>query len=303
MASLRAAKAAGVKLIMFTSDNFNKYPDAANLLNGMIDEKINIPFFVQCDTQIVRQEPLLELLSKAGCFQIFVGVESFNRKTLLAASKAQNHPKLYSDIVRLGRAHRIDTHFSNIIGFPEDTEAGIREHLNTLIELGPDVASFYILTPIPGTEQYDDFMADGRIYEKNLDRFDGTQPTWTHEHLTPEQRTRMLFRCYESFYSLSHLTKRIKRTIRNRKSGEFSGMLSGITEAVITQTVARMAAFKQTHPMAGGVGRLLMDRVDDYRQLRIERFGFDLLPLPRSLAAPDSSMTVDMNAVPQAITA
>ena len=29
LASLRAAKAAGVKLIMFTSDNFNKYPDAA----------------------------------------------------------------------------------------------------------------------------------------------------------------------------------------------------------------------------------------------------------------------------------
>ena len=31
---------------------------------------------------------MIELLSKAGCFQIFVGVESFNRKILLAASKA-----------------------------------------------------------------------------------------------------------------------------------------------------------------------------------------------------------------------
>src|SRR5205085_12661867 len=40
MASLRAAKAAGVKMIMFTSDNFNKYPDAEPLLQGMIDEKL-----------------------------------------------------------------------------------------------------------------------------------------------------------------------------------------------------------------------------------------------------------------------
>jgi hypothetical protein len=79
-----------------------------------------------------------------------------------------------------------------------------------------------------------------------------------------------------------------------------------LTEAIITQSVARISAFKQTHPMAGGVGRILNDNVSDYRKLRIERFGYDLLPLPKSLAAPDSSMTVDMNAmnaVPQAITA
>ena len=38
LASLRAAKAAGVRAIMFTSDNFNKYPDAEALLTAMIDE-------------------------------------------------------------------------------------------------------------------------------------------------------------------------------------------------------------------------------------------------------------------------
>jgi hypothetical protein len=306
LASLRAAKAAGVRLIMFTSDNFNKYPDAMNLLNGMIEEKINIPFFVQCDTQIVRQEPLIELLSKAGCFQIFVGVESFNRKILLAASKGQNHPKLYSEIVRLCRQYRIDTHFSNIIGFPEDTEAGVRQHLETLVELGPDIASFYILTPIPGTQQYDDFLAEGIIYEKNLDRFDGTQPTWTHEHLSPEQRSRLLFQCYEQFYSLSHLTKRIKRTVRNRRPGEWKSLASGLTEAVVTQSFARMAAFKQTHPMSGGLGRVLADHVDHYRKMRIERFGYDLLPLPLSLAAPESNLSGNQNgfdSIAQAVTA
>ena len=303
LASLRAAKAAGVKLIMFTSDNFNKYPDAEKLLTGMIEEKINIPFFVQCDTQIMRQEPLIKLLSKAGCFQIFVGVESFNRKILLAASKGQNHPKMYNEIVRLCREYQIDTHFSNIIGFPEDTEAGVRQHLETLIEMGPDIASFYILTPIPGTEQYDDFLAEGRIYEKNLDRFDGTQPTWTHDHLSPEQRTRLLFRCYEQFYSLSHLTKRLKRTIKNRKHGEWMPLINGITEAFVTQSFARVAAFKQTHPMSGGVGRVLADSVQEYRQMRIERFGYDMLPLPLSLAAPQSDVPEDMTSVAQAITA
>src|SRR5262245_31835557 len=49
LASLRAAKAAGVKAIMFTSDNFNKYAEAPALLEAMIDEKLQLPFFAQCD--------------------------------------------------------------------------------------------------------------------------------------------------------------------------------------------------------------------------------------------------------------
>src|SRR6185295_19390047 len=55
LASLRAAKAAGVRTIMFTSDNFNKYPDAEELLTAMVEERLGLEFFVQCDTQIARQ--------------------------------------------------------------------------------------------------------------------------------------------------------------------------------------------------------------------------------------------------------
>src|SRR5581483_1846270 len=116
------------------------------------------PFFVQCDTQIARQEELVSLLARAGCYEMFVGVESFSRQILLAVHKTQNHPSTYGEIVRLCRKYRIQSHFSNIIGFPEDSLQSIAGHLDVLRGLRPDVASFYILTPIPGTEQYDDFL-------------------------------------------------------------------------------------------------------------------------------------------------
>ena len=74
--------------------------------------------------------------------------------------------------------------------------------------------------------------------------------------------------------------------------------MSGLIEAFVTQGFARMAAFKQTHPMSGGVGRVLADSVEDYRKLRIERFGFDMLPLPLSLAAPDSPASNSVDASP-----
>jgi hypothetical protein len=122
IASLRAARAAGVRYVMFTSDNFNKYPEAADLLEAMAAERLRLPFFVQCDVQVERQEGFLALLARAGCFQIFVGAESFSREALRGAHKLQNHPERYARIVELCRAHGMTTHFSNILGFPSDTE-------------------------------------------------------------------------------------------------------------------------------------------------------------------------------------
>ncbi|HLC44550.1 MAG TPA: radical SAM protein, partial [Patescibacteria group bacterium] len=112
IASLVAAKAAGVRFIIFCSDNFNKYSEVTQLLEAMISERLGLRFFCQCDVQISRQPELVELLARAGCFQIFVGVESFNRKTLLAAHKAQNHPEQYRTIAQLCRQHNIALHCS-----------------------------------------------------------------------------------------------------------------------------------------------------------------------------------------------
>jgi radical SAM superfamily enzyme YgiQ (UPF0313 family) len=289
LASLRAAKAAGVKLIMFTSDNFNKYADGPRLLEAMIEEKIRIPFFVQCDTQIAKQEDFIDLLARAGCFQVFVGVESFNRKTLLAAHKAQNHPQLYGDIVTSCRSRGIITHFSNIIGFPDDTEEGIQEHLRELIAIAPDAASFYILTPIPGTQQYDEFLTERRIFETNLDRFDGTNAVWHHDVLDWRQLQDTLFDCYRRFYSMPQLLRFMSR----KKPVE---MAHGIG----LHLFSRFAAYRRMHPMSGGIGRVFRDQSKDYLYLRKKRFGISLAPLPASLQLSSEDEALNSRARAQA---
>jgi hypothetical protein len=278
LASLRAAKSAGVRRIMFTSDNFNKYPEAETLLEAMAQERLGLEFFVQCDTQIARQERLVALLARAGCFQMFVGVESFDRQTLLAAAKGQNRPEAYREIARLCREYDIGSHFSNIIGFPQQTQRNVVEHLEALQEVGPAWASFYILCPIPGTEQYDDFRARGLIAEKNLDRFDTTCLTWQHPFLTARELEGLLFRCYRSFYSWRRAARLVAqlaspaRTLRAEAAGRLAMTL-----------FTRHCAWGRTHPMSGGIGRVRRDRVEDYIALRRKAFGFDLAPLPRSL--------------------
>jgi Radical SAM superfamily len=276
MQSLRQAKAAGVQMVMFTSDNFNKYAEAKDLLEQMIEEKIQIPFFVQCDTQIAKQEELISLLGRAGCFEIFVGVESFSRQTLLAVHKAQNHPSTYGDIVRLCREHGVLSHFSNIIGFPEDSVDSIHRHLDVLRDLRPNTASFYILTPIPGTEQYDDFLQAGWITEQNLDRFDGTTTTWRHPNLSWPELQALLFRCYDKFYDIRHILFTAMQGFRREA---IRGFLAYLGHPLFT----RFSAAKRLHPMSGGIGRVVVDSVSAYQELREKQFGFAQAPLPKSL--------------------
>ena len=215
---------------------------------------------------------------------MFVGVESFNRETLLGAKKNQNHPEHYGEIVRLCREHGIGSHFSNIVGFPGDTKTEILDHLHILRRLRPDVASFYILTPIPGTEQYDDFLARGLITERNLDRFDATCPTWQHPHLSHAQLATLLARCYREFYSLPDaLVKSLQWFWRKRAS---DNILLKIAVGAYSY-LSRLAVAQQMHPMAGGMHRVRLDAASKYRDLRRAQFGCDLVPLPHSLRPPD----------------
>jgi hypothetical protein len=290
MATLRAAKAAGALLAMFTTDNFNKYPEATRLLEAMIDARLGLPFFVQCDAQVVRQPEFVALLGRAGCYQMFVGVESFDRPTLLHAQKNHNHPERYGELVALCRRHGIGTHLSNIIGFPEDDQARILEHLRCLRALRPDLASFYILTPIPGTEQYDRFLAQGLISERNLDRFDATYPTWSHPRLRAGELLDLLYHCYREFYALPDALAKSARWFWSKRHSP--NVLLKIATAAYS-FLARAAAAQQRHPMAGGLGRVTLDRVDEYMPLRRLTFGYDLIPLPRSLqvSETDAEMT------------
>ena len=275
--SLIAARAAGVRVVMFTSDNLNKYAEVRTLLKAMIGERIHLPFFAQCDVQLGRDEELVELLAKAGCAQVFVGVESFNRGTLRAIRKFQNDPAKYAELVQLCHRHGISTHFSNILGFPEQDERSILEHVDELRAMRPFMASFYILTPIPGTDQYDDFRAAGLIAESNLDRFDATCSVWRHPHLSAPELDRLLMAAYRKFYSASGI---VKKAFSRRWNGPWFINALALGYAAF----ARFAAWRGMHPMAGGLGRVTRDQSSDYRPLRRKVFGIDQLSLPASLA-------------------
>ncbi len=281
IASLKVVKKAGIDLVVFTSDNFNKFPSAPELLSAMIDEKIGVKFFFQSDTQIVNQPELVDLIGRAGGIEMFLGVESFNKTTLKEVQKRHNKPETYGEIIKLCRDAGIRAHFSNIIGFQHQNRDGVRDHLETLIRLGPELASFYILTPIPGTDQYDDFRKRGIIFEKNLDRFDTITPTFHHEHLEPLELQDLLFKAYADFYkdAMQQHKHRIDRTTRN------------------FMAFCRWSASNGIHPMSGGSGKVSLDSISQYSEMRRKIFGVSgLLALPDNLSLSRVDKQMNRNA-------
>jgi hypothetical protein len=287
--SLRGLERAGVRMLMFTSDNFNKIPGVEELLEAMIRLRLPLGFFAQCDAQIAEQPELVELLARAGCFQIFVGVESFRRSVLLATRKGHNRPERYGRIAELCRRHGITSHFSSILGFPEDRERDVREHLEMLCRIDPNAASFNILCPIPGTEQYDDFLSRGLIRERNLDRFDASSLTWEHPTFSPERLRRLQVLCTERFYGARHALSTL-RELRFRRGDFAVRALSTIGNHLFS----RYSAWIGRHPMSGGVGRVRRDADRDYLDLRRRFYGFERAPLPRSLPLPEADQALNL---------
>jgi radical SAM superfamily enzyme YgiQ (UPF0313 family) len=218
---------------------------------------------------------LVDLLGRAGCREMFVGVESFNKESLKQVNKHHNQPDKYQEIVRLCRDAGIDSHLSNIIGFPADSEESIHDQLATIQSLNPDVSSFYILTPVPGTEQYASFKREGLLFEKNIDRYDTTNLTWKHPTISPAEMTELLYRCYIDFYTMK------------LKSGNLSEIIKK------TALAFRHYAKQKMHPMSGGMGKLNLDHADNYIQLRKQVFDVELVPLPNNLVLSNTKVKIN----------
>ena len=300
--SLKLAKAHGVKYVMFTSDNFNQSSSAVHLLEEMIAQKIDMPFFAQCDSQIERS--FIKLMGRAKGFMAFFGLETFNSAILKNMLKGFNRPvgdqtavEKWSEIVRWLGEEGIAAHLSNIIGHYDDTPDSIDDHVTNLLEVGAPVASFYILCMIPGSPDYKKALEAGQLIEPNLDRYDTQSLVWKHPTMSSAQLRELLFDCYKRYSSVTGPFWRSGYVQPKQGFGSWSNMLK---LNVVYGAFARWAAIHSNHPMSGGLYRKKLDSVREFEKYRQRLCGDilynGLLPLPKNLApspllAPPTALT------------
>lgn len=253
----------------FTDDNFARNPHWKEILDGLIalrEQGLKIGFMIEADLASHKICGFLEKLAAAGCEQIFMGVESMNPANLADAHKLQNHVGDYAAF--WARCHQlgIGVHAAYIIGFPHDTPDTIHQDVQALFEAGADQASFFIYTPIPGSEIHIRALCAGTPMDPDLSRYDSFHPCTSHPLMTREEWYASYFAAWRQFYSVENMVTALRR-------------LRGTARSNMLMNYAWYHwafAVEGTHPMIAGFYR--------FRDLHDRRSGAPALSFPRYLA-------------------
>jgi len=241
----------GISYYFFTDDNFcrNKHWEA--ILDGLIrlrlTERMPIAFMVQVDAQSYKLPNFIAKAKAAGCAQVFIGLESLNAQNLEAAGKRQNRVEDFRVLIDAYRREGINTHVAYIIGFPFDTPSSVQRDMQRLKEeVAPEQASFFMLTPLPGSRDHLELVQQGASLDADLNRYDSFHATTAHPGMSRQEWTRAYERAWTSFYSLENMKNILRRVSGENYWAAFANFVWYKNATVV----------EQGHPMVHGFVRL-----------------------------------------------
>ncbi len=200
-----------VKEISFWDDTFTANQQWLDkFLNLLIEEQTEIRWwcYARVDTVNLR---MLKKMKKAGCWNIFYGVESGNQKLLNNINKGITL-KQCEDAVKWTKEAGIEVRASFIFCLPEENIKMAEETIDFAIALDPDYAQFSFATPYPGTELYKQAKHFGTL-NKRLENFNVWSPVflpWGYKNR--EEAIKIQKRAFRKFYIRPrYIFKRIKK--------------------------------------------------------------------------------------------
>jgi hypothetical protein len=133
-------------------------------------------------------------------------MESINPKNLKAVGKVQNHVDDYRNLIAAWHNAKIATHVAYIFGFPFDTPDSIRADVQRLQdELGVEQASFFMLTPVPGSRDHARMVEAGEPMHPDLNDYDSFHETIRHPNFARGELEASYREAWKSFYSFSYM--------------------------------------------------------------------------------------------------
>ncbi len=187
-----------VNHVVFRDPIFSTRRDRVlDICNGMIERGLKIEW--QCETAMkVLDRDLLEVMAKAGCRHISLGVESGNDEIQRkhCGNKVADHEQAKSVFVAC-KDFGIETRAFCMIGFPEETPEMAEETRRLVEYLDPDQVQFCAVTAYPGTPLYK-MLSDGRDF--NYAVMTGYRALEGNEHMTAAQIEAKIKQFYRSFY-------------------------------------------------------------------------------------------------------
>jgi radical SAM superfamily enzyme YgiQ (UPF0313 family) len=180
------------------------------LLRQMISRNLTPEWGAQVRTETVDDPELLELMRDSNCFNVYVGFESINPRTLKLFQKKQDLAKIERSIERF-HEHKIRIHGMFVVGSDEDDVETIDATAEFALKHDIDSVQFMILTPIPGSPDWDSLYAKGDKYviNRNWTFYDGHHAVHQPRRMTPYELQMAAINGMGKFYSWRGIMRKL----------------------------------------------------------------------------------------------
>ena len=198
----------GLKNIYFIDDNLTGHRDyARELFRALMP--LNLQWSCLWTINTSRDEELLDLAKKSGCYHVNIGIENVCQDSISSIHKVQNPVQEYEELLGRLRERGIFYSLNFMFGLDGDTPELFEETLAFLERIKAPMAFFNVATPRQGTPMWEELEAEGRVHNPEAERYLGMICNFFPRHMTPEECERGVWRCFQQFYSFRSIFRRL----------------------------------------------------------------------------------------------
>jgi len=192
-------KTYGVKHVLFVDDLFVASRLRVNeLCNLLIESKLGITW--SCTSRVDTIKPdTLELMKKAGCWEISFGLETGSNELLKKMDKAAE-VELSEKAVNWTAAAGIRSKGLFMLGYPGETLDTIEQTKAFVRRIPMTIMNLTKFTPYPGSPIYRDLYGTN-IRDDHWEKMNGMNFVWAPEGMTVEELDRHYQKILMSFYN------------------------------------------------------------------------------------------------------
>ena len=206
----------GVNRFFITDDNFARNKDWEAIYDRIIklreEDGMDVRFMIQVDTLCHRIPNFIEKSRRAGVTRVFIGLENINPANLIAAKKRQNKITEYRKMLLEWKRYGIMTFAGYILGFPNDTPKSIRHDLDIIKkELPLDMLEFFVLTPLPGSEDHKVLAEKGVWMDPDMNKYELEHVVTAHPKMSKAEWQEAYRTAWSIFYTEEHLETVLRR--------------------------------------------------------------------------------------------
>jgi hypothetical protein len=243
---IRRNLAQGVRKFFITDDNFARNAEWEPILDRVIqlrEEGLKVKLTIQVDTMSHKIPRFIEKCGSAGVVRAFIGMESIHQSALADSKKRQNRISEYRGMLQRWREAGVMTLAGYILGFPSDTPESIARDIEIIKrELPIDLMEFFVLTPLPGSEDHQRLHKEGVWMDPDMNKYDTMHITTAHPQMSPEEWMGAVDRAWKAYYTPEHI-----ETVMRRARGH--GVSRCRTSLLWFYSCI---AFEKIHPLDGG---------------------------------------------------